>query len=296
MRGVLLLAVGNPFYGIWAQQLAQSIKYHNPGVKIQLITDAKVKAAIERPKFFDTIEIIKDEHYLLSRGDGLRRQKRISPPLAKVNLDKYLRFEETIYLDVDAIAIKDIEPLFDICKGKYYATQVVGQTGYIKGVYPEMLWAKIDHIFEKYELPKDAILPAINSSFVYLKKGDELTRLYKAIRAAFAKGEMSDLNLTWGATKDLPDELYTNIALAKCETDAKIDIEPMCFSRHRVGDVKEVAKKHYLIGYYGDAKFTHKDLQGAYDVLMSKYSKGQHFSKFHELIGRKFYKNEYKWR
>ena len=63
----------------------------------------------------------------------------------KVNLYKYLPYDCNLYLDVDAIALKDIQPMIDELSqsGKDYISHCVGYHTIDKGRdFKEMQWAK----------------------------------------------------------------------------------------------------------------------------------------------------------
>ena len=117
-KGVILMAFGKREYLFMAAHLAMSIKHFNPSIKIKLVHDWNYKYLNDFWRgFIDEAEEIQEKH--LYRGGC------IDPGWAKCNIYEYIAFDENIYLDVDGICLKDIEPLFN--QDKFYATEVIGR-------------------------------------------------------------------------------------------------------------------------------------------------------------------------
>ncbi|MFG3041759.1 hypothetical protein ACGFYZ_33135 [Streptomyces sp. NPDC048330] len=97
MRGILVLAYGHKRYHRQAHTLALSLQRHSPGVHRTLATDdVGCRAAMMYDK---VIEIGP------AQSDDCR---------FKLSLDRYAPYPHTLYLDVDAIAVRPVEPLFDL--------------------------------------------------------------------------------------------------------------------------------------------------------------------------------------
>ncbi len=280
-KGIILLALGKPSYGKLAFNLALSLKI-NADISIHLVYE---KEAISHLKdihlqYFDTLEEINPED---SRVDG-----RLDPGKAKLGLYKYLPFDYNIYLDVDSLCVPgmDINNLFAECIAldQPYLTQLTGILNGIESAkivktgigekrdFKEMQWAWADDIYKKYALPDEAILPAINSSFAFIKKCDESKALYEqALKNINDPIPIKDLRTKWGYSQ--PDELYMNIALCQMGLVGRIKEDyPVYFSSKYREDLIEHLKNYYIIGLYGGAGFTHNTIVEYADRVIHKYS------------------------
>lgn len=90
-RGVVYIVSG-AFHAAAASQSAKSVRATNPGLKIDIFTDAEVD-----PALFDHVEKIAEGH-LRSKIDYLPKS----------------RFARSLYLDSDTRVVGDIGPLFDV--------------------------------------------------------------------------------------------------------------------------------------------------------------------------------------
>lgn len=246
-RGVTLIALDRdrPMYCKWAYNIAVSIKRHSPGVKIQLICNDLARKGLDR-WVFDVITPIETEHYT----DG-----KFSPAKAKIYMYQYLAFDKTIYLDVDGVVIRDLNDLFDLCEGHDFLTHVVGQADRKRLKFPEMQWADKSYLWDRYDIPEDAIMPATNSSFQYIKKGEKAAALFALMQKCFKnKVPNEDLTLTWGKGKQ-PDELYLNVALAKLGMMPKADF-PVMVVRNGT-QWKQSDRECFCITLFGGRQTTH---------------------------------------
>ena len=261
MIGVTLLALGRP-YGYWAYNMAMSLRVHCPNMPIQLIHDQDAISDINTD-LFDEKTAIKDE--------DCRTNGKINPSLAKLSLYKYIKFKFTLYLDVDGIVIRDIGELCDSFKGIDFATQIVGQA--VKGQkdFPEMMWAETDQVFEKYNLPENAILPATNSSFMWIKKSRKAAKIFRdALK--FYNDPIYPLKIKWGFTNAQPDELYLNASLALNGFEDVGQIGFFRTSHDPIATVDDIYK-HYFIGLWGDKRMNQRLVTGNGQKTSGLYNK-----------------------
>jgi hypothetical protein len=261
--GVVLLAFGKIQYYWAAYNLAFSIKKHSPNVSITLLFDDMLKAVSQCPdmmKYADSIAEID--------AADIYTNKKLDPGKVKVNLYKYLPYERNLYLDVDAIALKDIQPMIDELaqSGKDYISHCVGYHTIDKGRdFKEMQWAYADKIWAHFGLPSDAVMPAINSSMQWIVKGVQIQELYQQARHLYMDKTIDpkDLRQKWGAGQ--PDELYMNVALAILGIDPALkhydnikgsEGGMIHFAMTRGLTFQEVTENYYLQSYYGGAGFT----------------------------------------
>ena len=261
--GVVLLAFGKPQYYWAAYNLAFSIRKHNPNIKISAY-------------FEDTIKAISNCHdivnYVDSIGqidiDDIYTNKKLDPLKVKINLYKYLPYERNLYLDVDAVALKDIQPLIDeyIQSGKNYISHTVGYHTIDKGRdFKEMQWAWADRMWAHFNLLPSYVMPAINSSMQWIVKGSQTEAIYRTAQDLYFNNPIAikDLRMKWGGGQ--PDELYMNVALAIHGIDPALKAYTrndgseggmIHFAMTRGLSYQDIVNNYYLQSYYGGAGFT----------------------------------------
>jgi hypothetical protein len=299
-EGVVLFAFGKAGYYQAAYNLAYSIKYHSPSVKIALFVDDINKcngATYDINKYVDSINEIENSDLYV---DG-----KLDPAMLKVSLYKYLPFKHNVYLDVDALCLKDIQPLIDdlVSTKRHYISHCLGyHTIGLGRDFPSMVWAYCDDVWEHFKLESDAILPAINSSIQYIKKSKEAKDLFGVMRILYTTNQLplKKLRSKWGNGQ--PDELYMNVALAMTKYD------PSYKNGDKVGDkqsesgfihfspvrglsFQEVTDNYYFQSYYGGRNYTSRFytewLERLLRVMMKKENKTHQFH-IDRIIGQKY--------
>lgn len=289
--GIVMLALGQPNYGCFALNLAVSIRKYSGDVPMQLIYEPKALSHIQgfEKKCFDVLtEIDPNDCYL---------NNKLAPGIAKLSLYKYLAFDNCLYLDVDAVCIKDVKPLLET-KRKGYETEVQGW-GELKdndfGI--KMQWAFGSTIAERYNLPLDTKIPFINSSAQFIKKGKFAESVYKkALANILDPIPIGELNKGWG--KKLPhrqpDELYMNVAMMQLEHDPTCKDKLIYFKMRNEGAVlplNKIQEDYYFLGVYGNKGTNKERIYKYYDSIMYNAMKeiGQnHVFKVHNLMTKKF--------
>jgi hypothetical protein len=210
--GVVLLAFGKPQYYWAAYNLAFSIRKHSPNVNITVLFDDPIKALSHCHDLMQYINHI--GHIAL---EDIYTNKKLDPGKVKVNLYKYLPYDRNLYLDVDAIAVKDIQPMIDELSqsGKDYISHCVGYHTIDKGRdFKEMQWAWADKMWAHFNLLESYVMPAINSSMQWIVKGSQAEAIYRTAKDLYFNNPIpiKELRMKWGGGQ--PDELYMNVALA----------------------------------------------------------------------------------
>jgi hypothetical protein len=261
--GVVLLAFGKPQYYWAAYNLAFSIRKHNPNIQISAYFEDTLKAVSNCPEIVKYVE-----HFGDINPADIYTNKKLDPGKVKVNLYKYLPYDCNLYLDVDAIAIKDIKPMIDELSqsGKDYISHCVGYHTIDKGRdFKEMQWAWADKMWAHFNLLPSYVMPAINSSMQWIVKGSQTEAIYRTAKDLYFNNpiETKDLRMKWGGGQ--PDELYMNVALAIHGIDPALKAYEKIkgseggmihFSMQRGLSFQEITDNYYLQSYYGGAGFT----------------------------------------
>jgi hypothetical protein len=261
--GVVLLAFGKVQYYWAAYNLAFSIKKHSPNVSITVLFDDVLKAISQCPEIVKYVE-----HFGDINPADIYTNKKLDPGKVKVNLYKYLPYERNLYLDVDAVALKDIQPMIDELaqSGKDYISHCVGYHTIDKGRdFKEMQWAWADKMWAHFNLLESYVMPAINSSMQWIVKGSQTEAIYRTAKDLYFNHpmEVKDLRMKWGGGQ--PDELYMNVALAIHGIDPALKAYTrndgseggmIHFSMQRGLTFEKIIENYYLQSYYGGAGFT----------------------------------------
>jgi hypothetical protein len=260
---VVLLAFGKPQYYWAAYNLAFSIRKHSPNINITVLFDDPIKALSHCQDLMQYINHI--GHIAL---EDIYTNKKLDPGKVKVNLYKYLPYDRNLYLDVDAIALKDIQPMIDELaqSGKDYISHCVGYHTIDKGRdFKEMQWAWADKMWAHFNLLSSYVMPAINSSMQWIVKGSQAEAIYRTAKDLYFNNPIpiKELRMKWGGGQ--PDELYMNVALAIHGIDPALKAYEkndgseggmIHFSMQRGLSYQEVIENYYLQSYYGGAGFT----------------------------------------
>lgn len=276
-KGIVLFAFGRRGYAYMAYNIAMSIKYYNNSIPITLYIDEKILDYIKNDLGYF------DEVFTLPFDIVYKPKVGIDPANVKVNVPRFLPYDENLYLDVDAVCLKDLQPLIDnLSKEKgCYLTQVIDKGTYNKKILYD-IWAKKDTIYEYFELDKEtSIYPAVQTSFAYFKKGKELDNFYEKMKCFYDKGfSRSDITQRWGGT--LPDELFYSGTCAYLNYDPTSKEEPIFFGNIGNQNVThaEIKQNYYLSAIYGNGRgntLTRRTFFDFYDNEMKEICK--HFGK-----------------
>lgn len=265
-----MLVFGKRGYSFAAFNLAVSLKHYNPEIKIAVAHDSGFKNHLMPGdlSIFDHLIEIPD--------DLIRNEKgKIDPGKIKCSMYEWAPFDENLYLDVDAIAVQDIQPLIDQLSAKegYYFTDVLGM-GKKDDKINYSIWANNEDIWEFFNLTEESNLVAIQSSFCYFKKNDEAKEFFDAVKANFERGFPKDKALLWGGT--IPDELIFSGTIAQFGIDPTANVSPIFFGNNLdVRTFQQIDKDHYLISMFGNGDggktLTKLRYIERYDKLMFRY-------------------------
>lgn len=297
--GIVIMAFGKAAYHEMAYNFALSVKHFDRDLPIQLICDRKNALVEHKYWVFDIVTLIDERDIYTAKG--------FSPGKAKTRIDKYMAFDNSLYFDIDGVALKSLKPLVEHLlalpkEGFFYSqtahwTDPRGKTPMANlkengPDFPEMQWATLDVIWEYHELPDDAMVTAINSSFMFLRKGEKLTHFFEQVRDNIDNGiPVEKLKMPWGGT--YPDELAFNIACAQFSIDPWCGLNPVFFqfgtsmNRERVQFAYD---NYYILGLYGGEGFSHNSIWEMSCNLLGQYHAAMgltHEYKWHTLAKQK---------
>jgi hypothetical protein len=252
-KGVVLVAFGKPQYYWAAYNLAYSIKRFNKALQIALICDSQERATYHCHDLTNVIDV-----YVELPEQHIYTNKKLDPGKAKVLLYDYLPYENNLYLDVDAVCLKDLQPLIDqlIENDAEYATHVVGEHTIDKGRdFKQMQWAWADQLWQHFGLVKSDKIYAINSSIQFIQKCEKAEAIYRTAADMYINNPMplNKLRMKWGGGQ--PDELYFNVSFGKNKFKP-YEVNAICFQMNREFTFSQIKEQFYLMSYYGGKGFT----------------------------------------
>jgi len=212
-KGVTLIAIGGYGYLKWAVNQAASLKYHSPHIPVQLIVSKQLhNDASSHANIFDIFTVVEDSEWQDEEG-------RLFPAKLKTSFYNLLEFDESIYFDVDGITMKDITPLFE--QKEDFVSDVQGVYDLSQGeIFNHLKWAKPAPIWFHFGLHAKAKLPAINSSFLFIRKGETSKAIFDLAHELLMTNPLPTEKhwYNWGRLRDnkvsQPDELYFDVAMA----------------------------------------------------------------------------------
>ena len=247
------MAFGKPQYYWAAYNLAYSIKRFNPTLQIALISDSKERAVYHCYGLTSVID-----EYVELPEQHIYTNKKLDPGKAKVLLYDYLPYHYNLYLDVDAVCLKDLQPLIEqlIANDAKYATHVIAEHSIDKGRdFIQMQWAWADSLWEHFGLTKEDKIYAINSSIQFIEKCDEAEAIFRTAADLYLNNPMplGKLRMKWGGGQ--PDELYFNVSFGKNKFKP-YEIDVVCFQMNREYTFTQIEERFYLMSYFGGKGFT----------------------------------------
>lgn len=244
-----------------AYNLAFSIKHFNPNLRIGLMHDDNIRylQAYEKTVFDDFYELPQDL---------LWKEGRLDPANIKINLYDLIPYDETLYLDVDAVVTQDISRIFEEQTGNYYI-HILDETTLEKGRdFPNMIWAWMDDVYEHFNLKPETKFPATNSSIQLIRKGEYCEHFFARLKENYNNPlPLNKLRSTWGQSQ--PDELYINVTLAQMGYER---LKQYIFFGHTFAKQKdaELLKEYLILSIYGGWGVTRLRYVELYDRLLGR--------------------------
>jgi len=247
-KGILLIALGRE-YNKLAYNLTKSIKQYSD-LEVACITDST------DGEFLNAFD-----HVITPKVCDYVEGKQFNPFKLKTFMYDYSPFDQTIYLDVDAVCLKDISNLFTSFK-----VQEVARYNYENAHTSDCVWFNnLKDIFKLYDLKND--YPEYNSSFVAFEKSDKNKVYFDLVKKMYFDRRFDFTKIG----RNYPDEMAFGIAssmLGHYSVDTDI---PVCFwwSNKKLG-LQEIKEKYYFLGYAGG--YVASKYLGYYHSMMKKIS------------------------
>lgn len=257
-----MLAFGRRGYAYAAANLIASLRHFGYGGGIDLWVDARCRAML--PAWVEQYATLRD----------LPPELGNDPGWIKIHLPKLID-SPTVYMDVDAVCLKDVSPWVAALTddGRDYITCVFG-TGKVGEPQEYFAWAKTQKVQEMEGFGPDATYYGIQSSWAFMRPGALMDRMHTDMVEAYQRWTTKDLQHTWGGTK--PDELFWSITCTKSEHDPTWVGDPVHWGKGFM-QLPEMQQKYYLLSLWGmgrgNAAVPPRHVE-KYDAVMRQVTKG----------------------
>lgn len=236
MKGIILIAIGNPYYGRLAYNLCISIKA-SEGIPVALIYDdsAVTHLSDEKKIFFD--HLIKcPVEYKTQNG----KNEWLKP---KTFIDKLTPFDETIYLDSDMVwnPYKKPSELFDRFADVDFQIANRGYSKEVSGMAGFSLWADIAEIKQEHGISQ---YMDVSSEFIYFKSNDKAKEIFAQAQKIFETDRVTYRTFAGGK----PDEPAFAIAIEQLNVSCETPFYPTFWHYHNVK--RNVGRTEIVSNYY----------------------------------------------
>jgi hypothetical protein len=236
---ITLLAFGRRGYAIATSNMVLSLRHHGYRGRINLHATEGMEQMLD-----DATKVDVTLHRL---SDDLARD----PGLCKIMLPTIIQDDATLFLDVDGIAMRDVAPLIDQLMqderpflAQAAAPYVVGAGERPQGHW----WVAPKTMIERHVLKEGDRIFAVNTSAMWMRKGEILAQLQQELLKARAAYSHRDLVHKWGGV--IPDELCVSAACAVRGIDPTMP-EIVCFFDRAPVRASQVADVAYVLPLYG---------------------------------------------
>jgi hypothetical protein len=202
-KGILIFALGHPYFGRYAFNLAVTLKSME-NVQIALVHDSTSITHLDETQ--------------LAVFDKLISSRLPAKCWSKLHAYELSPFDHTLVLDADMIWLPIHKPseLFDQLNGVPFTAITEGSTDKPSSNY--FFWASVEEIREKYRL--DGIIYQWRTEVMYFEKGDKVEQMFTD---AIAINKSHGLSHVKEFAEGVPDELSINIAAAKYDIRPHVD-------------------------------------------------------------------------
>ena len=234
-EGVVMIAIGHPYYAHMAANLATAIKYQSPELSITLFHDGSSTGPLsdEQRVMFDRMELLPQHVY---NGD---------PFHIKLWLDELTPYAKTLYLDADMICTsrgKTIKQLIDSLSGVSFT---IANRGYADENGGVCQWASLADIKRAYGV--NGVLD-VSSEVIYFEGKPSV---FQKARELYEQQLLTPVKFGAG----YPDEFFIQVAMELTETKPHADQwepsywQPRYFTRAHGMDY--IQERYYLLSVGG---------------------------------------------
>ena len=261
-RGIVLVSLGSPYYMRMAINLAFSIKATSI-IPIHLITNNHTIPNVDL-SCFDTIETPNEQQYM---RNGKPEYFRIKTCLYDLS-----PFDETIYLDVDMVALnqKKFEQLFDELEATELVMACRGSEDIKTCDEKISQWANIPEICKVHNI-KEGKWFQLSSEFIYFKKLPGNKKYFDTAKEFYDNPEVEFMK--FGGC--MADELAFGVASMKLNYYPAYDqYTPIYWVHAERNRPVKVIDPHIIENYYGYSMgHAYNDInqKGFYNNMMKYY-------------------------
>lgn len=204
--GILLIALGNEYYGKLAYNLILSIR-KNSNIPITIYANGNALNYLnENISTFDIVELPK-EYY---------NNNKVSLCNIKTSLNVLSPYDKTLYLDVDSIIFNNrkIDQIISDLDGNSFVSQSIPLTDKYYNEKSIMHQATLSDVQKVFDI--DEPKAVVNSFFVYWEKSEYSDHIFNRANEIYKQllDKKIDLSFThWYS--DIPDELCLTISLTE---------------------------------------------------------------------------------
>lgn len=235
-KGIIIFAIGHPYYGRYAFNLAITIKAVED-IPIAVVHDSTSLSHLDdsQKAVFDIL--IPSE---LKPGCG-----------AKLNAYNLSPFDKTLLLDADMIWLPVHKPseLFEELSGVEFTGITEGSTDNLSSHY--FFWAEVEEMRKKYEIT--GTIHQWRTEVLYFEKGEKIASVFED---ALKINESHGLSKVKEFAEGIPDELSINIAAAKHEINPhKPNWQPSYWAQlfqNSIPQVDTLYRQYYLLSAGGN--------------------------------------------
>ncbi len=243
---IVLLAIGKRGYGYAAHNLALSLRHYGCSYPVILYAQPETIDCVDH-SVFDKIVILNEKYYTWNGN--------FAPAYGKINAFAEMPTKHVLYIDVDSLCLKNIDPLIEQLKqgDREFSTIWMGE-GHFGDSISYDAWSKHDYAFNFFDLDKNTKWITVQSSLAYFRNSEKTRELMNALKYYYQKGySFEGLKEAWGK-KYLPDELFLSGVISKYGLDIRMP-EAMFFAGRNNPDVtkdyKDIVDKYYFLAMYG---------------------------------------------
>jgi hypothetical protein len=193
-RGILLLAMGHPYYARMAYNLLVSIRLHEPDLAVAIAVSGEGFGHLNVEQQSQFSKVIEIDQYA-------------DPYRAKLDLDKITPFHQTLFLDADMVWNNFLSPLrlMDDLSGRDF--EIINRTRVSTSEKILSSWIDLPKVKEVYGFDE---VYDISSELMYWEKG---TKVFKTARKYYKNMKVEVKEFGAG----FPDEAYLMLALEELE-------------------------------------------------------------------------------